>query len=78
MRMPAYDSSAYIRRIVLDNVINLGNIETTSGNIGTDENTSFAVDEFEECRSTLLLFLLAVDGKNLYDVRVGRCRSRMV
>lgn len=54
----------------MDNVINLRNIETTSGNIGTDENASFAVDEFKECRSTLLLFLLAVDGKDLYNVRI--------
>ena len=49
----------------MDNVINLRNVETPSGNIGTDENTSFAVDEFEERRSTLLLFLLAVNRKDL-------------
>lgn len=49
----------------MDNVIDLGDVKTSSGNIGTDKNTSFAVDEFEECRSTLLLFLLAVDRKDL-------------
>lgn len=49
----------------MNNVIDLGDVETSSGNIGTDKDTSFAVDEFEECRSTLLLFLLAVDRKNL-------------
>jgi hypothetical protein len=54
----------------LNDIINLRDIETSSGNIGTDENSSFAVDEFEECRGTLLLFLLAVDGKNLYNVRI--------
>jgi hypothetical protein len=54
----------------LDNVINLRNVETSSGNIGTDEDPSFTVDEFKKCRSTLLLFLLAVDGKDLYKVRV--------
>lgn len=65
----------YIRRIILDNVINFGNIETSSGNIGTDENTSFAVNKFEECGSALLLFLFAVDRKDLNNVRIGRRRS---
>lgn len=62
----------------MDNVINFGNIETTSGNIGTDENTSFAVDKFEKCGSALLLLLFAVDRKDLHIVRIGRCRSSKV
>lgn len=50
----------------MDNVINLRDIETSSGNIGTDQNTSFTVDKFEKRGSTLLLFLLAVNRKDLY------------
>lgn len=49
----------------MDNIVNLRDVETSSRNIGTDKDTSFAVDKFEECRSTLLLFLLAVDRKDL-------------
>lgn len=53
----------------MDDVIDLRDIETSSGHISTDEDTSFTVDEFEECRSTLLLLLLAVNRKDLYIVR---------
>lgn len=52
--------SRIIRRIKLDDPVNLGNVETTCSDVGTEENTSRGIDEFKESVCTLLLFLFTL------------------
>lgn len=52
-----------IRRIKLDNPIDLGNIETSRGYIGTKKNTSVCRTKLKEGRGALGLFLFALKDK---------------
>lgn len=54
--------SGIIRRIKLDDPVNLGNVETTCSDVGTEENSSRGIDEFKESVCTLLLFLFTLQG----------------
>jgi pyrroloquinoline quinone (PQQ) biosynthesis protein C len=52
---------AYIRRIILDNIINLRNIKTSCGHISADKDTSLAVDKLKKGGCAFLLFLFAMN-----------------
>lgn len=50
--------------IVLDNPIDRGDIQTSSGNIGAEHDSRLSVTELEVRRSSLRLFLFAVNRQN--------------
>jgi hypothetical protein len=47
--------------IELHNPVNIGEVQTSLGNICAEKNTSFGLSEFEIGRCSLLLFLLSMD-----------------
>jgi hypothetical protein len=51
-----------IRRIILNNPVNSGNIKTTGSDISAEKNPSLSIDEFKECVGALLLLLLSLKG----------------
>ena len=53
-----------IWRIDLQDPVNCRDIETSSGDVCADESALLCIAEFEECVCTLLLLLLAVEGKH--------------
>lgn len=52
--------SGIIRRVELDDPVNLGDVETTCSDVGTEEDTSGGIDELKESVCTLLLLLLTL------------------
>jgi hypothetical protein len=48
--------------IVIDDVSDVGNIETTSGNGGGNENWAMAVSEHLQCSLTFTLSAVTVNG----------------
>ena len=52
--------SRIIRRVELNDPIDFGNIESTSGDVGAEEDSGRGVTEFEESVGSLLLLLLAL------------------
>jgi len=46
--------------IILDNPVNFWNIETTSGNIGAEQDCFLGIAEMEECLCSFILLLLAL------------------
>ena len=52
--------SRVVRRVELNDPVDLGNIESSSGDVGTEEDPSRRVTEFEEGVGSLLLLLLSL------------------
>lgn len=53
--------SRIIRRIELDDPVDLGDVESSSGDVRAEEGSSGSVAELEEGRGSLLLFLLSLE-----------------
>ena len=47
----------------MDNPVDFGDVKTTSGDVGTEEDTGRGITELEECICALLLFLFALRGR---------------
>ena len=52
-----------IGRVELDDPVDAGNVESSSGDVGTEEDALLRVAELEEGVCPLLLFLLALSGR---------------
>lgn len=62
--------SGIVGRVKLDDPVHLGDIETSSGDIGTEEDTRGGIAEFEKRVCPFLLFLLSLteSAEGLIDV----------
>lgn len=49
-----------VRRVELNDPINSGNIEASSGYVGAEEGAVLGIAELEECRGTFLLLLFTL------------------
>lgn len=62
--------SGVIRRVELDDPVNLGDVETTCSDVGAEEDTSGGIDELKESVCTLLLLLFTLP-KRVSNVQRG-------